>query len=106
MSFEQERRAQQLADVFDALSHPRRVVIVECLLEGEKSVGELVGCERLSPSTQVNISQHLAILRNAGVVKERREGNRVFYRVLPSRLRELISIGNNLVRERVRLLTA
>ncbi len=106
MSLAQEREAQQLAAVFNALSHPRRIVIIKCLLEGEKSVGELVDCERLNPSTQVNMSQNLAILLNAGLVKERREGNRVIYRVLPGRLRDLMNAGDNLLRERLRLLVA
>ncbi len=105
MALEQEREAEQLATIFGALSHPRRLVIVECLLEGEKSVGELVKCERLNPSTQVNMSQHLAILRNTGLVKERREGNRVIYRVLLTRLRDLIRTGDKLTRERIQLLT-
>jgi DNA-binding transcriptional ArsR family regulator len=102
MGLEQERGALDLAAIFDALSHPRRLVIVECLLEGEKSVGELVNCERLSPSTQVNVSQQLSILRGAGLIKQRREGNRVMYRVVPSRLSRLLKAGDDLVRERTR----
>jgi DNA-binding transcriptional ArsR family regulator len=106
MSYEDERQAHRLAELFAALSHPRRVVILNCLLEGEKNVGELSGCERLQPSSQPNMSQHLAILRAAGLVSERREGNRVIYRVASSRIRELIKSGEALSREHLRLLLA
>lgn len=93
MSLEDERQSHRLADVFAALSNPRRVVILNCLLEGEKSVGELWGCERLRPSSQPNMSQHLSILRKAGLVRERRDGARVLYRVTSSHLRTLVKAG-------------
>jgi DNA-binding transcriptional ArsR family regulator len=102
MGLEQDRGALELSTIFDALSHPRRLVIVECLLQGEKSVGELVGCERLRPTTQVNVSQQLAILRSVGLVAQRRDGNHVIYRVVPSRLSKLLRAGEELLRERAR----
>ena len=105
MSLQEERSAQRLADLFGALGHTRRVVIMSCLLEGEKSVGELCGCERLQPNSQPNISQHLATLRNAGLVKERREGTRVFYRIASPHLRSLVKSGLLLTEEN-RLLAA
>jgi DNA-binding transcriptional ArsR family regulator len=102
MGFEEDRGAREVSEVFHALAHPRRLVMVECLLEGEKSVGELAGCKRLHPSTQVNISQQLAILRAAGLVRSRRAGNRVIYRVVGSRLRNLLRAGEALAGERSR----
>jgi len=66
------------AEVFQALSHPTRVAIVEHLDHGELSVGQLsekVGIE------QANASQHLAILRNKHVVQTRKAGNQIFYRL-------------------------
>ncbi|MCI4348093.1 MAG: metalloregulator ArsR/SmtB family transcription factor [Thermoplasmata archaeon] len=104
MSIENERRAQRLAEVFAALSHTRRVEIHNCLLEGEKSVGELCGCERLRPSTQPNMSQHLGILRSAGLVLERREGSRVIYRVSSARIGELIKSADSLTQDHLRQL--
>jgi ArsR family transcriptional regulator len=69
---------QYKAGIFQALSHPTRVGIVEQLRYGEMSVAQL--CERLSVE-QANASQHLAILRNHRIVMTRKEGNQVFYRL-------------------------
>lgn len=104
MSLEDEREAQLIADLFSALSNKRRVVILECLAEGERSVGDLAGCERLTPSTQANMSQHLSILRHVGLVEERRDGNRTFYRLASPRIRELVRAGGKVVRERIEAL--
>jgi DNA-binding transcriptional ArsR family regulator len=61
-----------------ALADPKRLCVLECLASGERSVGELssqVGCQ------VPNMSQHLAVLRSAGLVTTRRDGNTVFYRL-------------------------
>ncbi len=69
---------QYKAGIFQALAHPTRVAIVECLEPGELSVGQLV--ERLGLE-QANISQHLAVLRNKQIVRTRKVGNQIFYRL-------------------------
>jgi ArsR family transcriptional regulator len=66
------------AEVFQALAHPTRVAIVEHLDRGELSVGQL--CEKIGLE-QANASQHLAILRNQGIVQPRKAGNQTFYRL-------------------------
>ncbi|MCI4350308.1 MAG: metalloregulator ArsR/SmtB family transcription factor [Thermoplasmata archaeon] len=101
MALDDERQAHRLAEVFAALSNPRRVVILSCLLEGEKSVGDLWGCERLQPSSQPNMSQHLSILRKAGLVRERRDGARVLYRVASPQLKALVKAGIHLTDEQL-----
>lgn len=106
MTFEEERRAEQVADIFNALSHKRRVVILNCLLDRERSVGELVNCERLEPTRQGTISQHLAVLRRAGLISKRREGNRVIYRVSSPLVRDILKAGGRLMEERIRPLLA
>ncbi|HET6819420.1 MAG TPA: metalloregulator ArsR/SmtB family transcription factor [Candidatus Limnocylindria bacterium] len=61
-----------------ALADAKRLCVVERLADGERSVSELsrdVGCQ------VPNMSQHLAVLRSAGIVASRREGNTVFYRL-------------------------
>jgi Predicted transcriptional regulators len=66
------------AGVFQALGHPTRVAIAECLSRGEMSVSglsEAVGVE------QSNVSQHLAVLRNKYLVETRKDGNQIFYRL-------------------------
>ncbi len=66
------------AEVSKTLSHPIRIAILHLLKGGEKTVNELV--ETLGAS-QSNISQHLAIMRQAQIVKTRRDGVKVYYRV-------------------------
>jgi ArsR family transcriptional regulator len=64
------------AEIFQALAHPTRIHIVECLRSGELSVGailESIGGEA------ANTSQHLAVLRAKQLVVNRKEGNQVFY---------------------------
>jgi ArsR family transcriptional regulator len=64
------------ASVFQALSHPTRIAIVEILRDGPLSARAMQ--ERLGVE-QANLSQHLAILRGKQIVVNRKEGNQVFY---------------------------
>ncbi len=64
------------AAIFQALSHPTRIAIIEQLRNGELSAGAIL--ERLGLH-QANASQHLAILRAKQIVVNRKEGNQVFY---------------------------
>jgi ArsR family transcriptional regulator len=72
-----------------AISHPLRLKILCVLGEKEVSVQDIVECVGTSQS---NISQHLAILRDKGILASRKEANRVFYRVGDSRTLKLISM--------------
>lgn len=64
------------AEVFQALAHPTRIHIAECLQDGEQAVGTLVQRIGIEPA---NLSQHLAVLRAKGLVVNRKEGTQVFY---------------------------
>lgn len=66
------------AEICKTLANPKRLEILNALRRGEVSVGELVRNLRLP---KANVSQHLAMLRSRGVVKARREGLNVYYRV-------------------------
>jgi DNA-binding transcriptional ArsR family regulator len=63
---------------FDALASPTRRRILDALLRGERSVGDLVRVARVS---QPAVSQHLKVLREAGLVDERRDGRFRHYRL-------------------------
>lgn len=66
------------AEVLKTLASPRRLAIIHSLADGPRGVGELaikVG------ATQPNVSQHLAVLRTAGLVEAEREGREVSYRL-------------------------
>lgn len=72
-----------------AMSHPLRLKILCTLGDQEVSVQEIVDYVGTSQS---NISQHLAILRDKGILASRKDANRVFYRVSDSRTLQLIGM--------------
>lgn len=75
-------------DVFRALADPTRCAVFERLAQGgETSVTELKNNFHVS---QPAISQHLSVLRNAGLVVLRREGRNIYYRVQPEGLAPVI----------------
>ena len=74
--------------VFRALADPSRRAIFEQLTRGESAVKDLTARFEIS---QPAVSQHLAALRSAGLVRERREGRLVYYRVEPKGLRPLVA---------------
>jgi DNA-binding transcriptional ArsR family regulator len=73
--------------IFKALADPSRRAIFERLTTGEAAVRDLTARFDIS---QPAVSQHLAALRDAGLVKERRDGRLVYYRVAPKGLRPLV----------------
>ncbi|HWP45449.1 MAG TPA: metalloregulator ArsR/SmtB family transcription factor [Blastocatellia bacterium] len=75
-----------IAARFRVLSEPTRLKILHTLGEGERSVGELV--EAIGGS-QANVSKHLAILLDAGLVSRRRDGVTIYYRVADETVFEL-----------------
>ena len=71
------------AAIAHALADPKRLCVVERLADGERSVSDLsrdIGCQ------VPNMSQHLSVLRSAGLVASRREGSTVFYRLTDTRV--------------------
>jgi rhodanese-related sulfurtransferase/DNA-binding HxlR family transcriptional regulator len=75
-----------LASVAQAMGSGRRAEIVDLLAQGERSVDEIA--REISQSI-ANTSQHLQVLARAGLVRSRREGTRVFYRLAGERVSEL-----------------
>jgi rhodanese-related sulfurtransferase/DNA-binding MarR family transcriptional regulator len=75
-----------LASVAQALGSGRRAEIVDLLAQGERSVEEIA---REIDQSVANTSQHLQVLARAGLVRSRREGTRIFYRLASERVEEL-----------------
>jgi DNA-binding transcriptional ArsR family regulator len=69
--------------VLDALGDPTRRQIFESLKAGPRSVGELAGG---LPVSRPAVSQHLRVLKDAGLVNDRKEGTRRLYRIDPGGL--------------------
>ncbi|MBK7406003.1 MAG: winged helix-turn-helix transcriptional regulator [Phycisphaerales bacterium] len=73
--------------IFKALADPSRRAIFESLTRGEAAVKDLTARFEIS---QPAVSQHLAALKEAGLVADRREGRRAYYRVEPDGMKPLI----------------
>src|SRR3954467_11267749 len=77
-------RSSTTSDVFNAIAEARRRDILDTLIGGEKAVGEIV--DDLSMS-QPQVSKHLRVLSEVGLVRCRADGRRRLYRLEPARLR-------------------
>jgi DNA-binding transcriptional ArsR family regulator len=75
-----------MVDAFAALGEPRRREILRLVTSGELSVGEIA---RRFDVTRPAISQHLRVLKEAGIVTERRHGTKRLYRARPETLADL-----------------
>ena len=76
-------------EVFAALAHPTRRQILQDLKDGELAAGEIAA--RFN-ATGPTISRHLSVLRQAGLVTERRDANRILYSLVTDRL--ALSVGD------------
>ncbi|MBI3676958.1 MAG: metalloregulator ArsR/SmtB family transcription factor [Proteobacteria bacterium] len=76
------------AGIAKALGHPQRLDILEHLAQGERSVDVLAACLHLPIA---NVSQHLRVMRQAGLLASRRDGKRVFYSVADSSVVDLLT---------------
>lgn len=86
---DREEDIQQAAEAMKAIAHPLRLQILCVLGDQEVSVQDIV--DQVGTS-QSNISQHLAILREKGVLATRKDANRVFYRVGDLRVLKLVGM--------------
>jgi ArsR family transcriptional regulator len=82
------------ANLFRVLGHPARVRILELLRDGERSVGSLQAELGLDSG---GTSQQLAALRRIGLVRSRREGTSVYYRVEDKRVFDLLAAGRDII---------
>jgi DNA-binding transcriptional ArsR family regulator len=75
--------------IFRALADPTRRQILQELKTGELAAGEIASC---FPISGPSISRHLSILKAADLISERREGNRILYRLEPEEIAS--AVGN------------
>ncbi|MBN2456530.1 MAG: winged helix-turn-helix transcriptional regulator [Sedimentisphaerales bacterium] len=80
---------EETSEVLKALAHPARLKTVAGLLKDGCNVGHIQKVLGLPQST---VSQHLRVLKNAGIIKGRREGNKTCYRVIDVRVRKIMEI--------------
>jgi len=79
---------------FRVLGDPKRLKILEFLLDGEKPVSEIV--DHLQAS-QGRVSNHLACLRWCGFVATRRDGKFVYYRLADPRVRDVVRLADSII---------
>lgn len=81
------------ARLFRGFAEPSRLLIVEALREGAKTVSEISEATRL---TQPNTSNHLACLLGCGLVTRRQHGRFVYYRLTDDRVEALLALGDEI----------
>src|SRR6516165_5893092 len=79
-------RSSTTSDVFNAIADAHRRDILDALISGEKAVGTIVDD---LPLSQPQVSKHLRVLSEVGLVKRRAEGRRRLYSLEPARLRPM-----------------
>jgi len=81
------------------MAHPKRIHIIKILKSGEKTVSELA---KLTGLPQANVSQHLALLRQFGLLSTRREGTSINYSIADHRIVEACDLVRSCIGERLR----
>lgn len=79
-------KSPAIDDAFRAIADPTRRAVLDLLADGERPVHDLVGRFRM---TQPAMSQHLRVLKRAGLVVDRRAGRERRYRICPDRLKRV-----------------
>ena len=94
-----DRRLYEVhALICQTLANPKRLEIIDNLRRGERSVGDLA--ERLEVS-QSNVSQHLTVMRQNGIVLARREGLNVYYRLASPKIVTACKLMREVLLERL-----
>ncbi len=95
----EEELCRLQAEFCKGMSHPKRIQILNILKQGERSVNELV---EMTGIPQANISQHLSVLRQFGLLETRRAGAKVCYRLADPRIGEACTLVRRAIGERLR----
>ena len=89
---------QLQAELCKSLADPKRLMIIHELRDGTKSVAELAESLGLKQS---NTSQHLAVMRRAGLVIPQRQGNTVYYSLVSSKIAAACDMVRELIAEQL-----
>ena len=84
---------QIVSDLFQVLASPIRLAVLRLLPQGERCVGDVLDDLGIA---QARLSNHLACLRNCGLVRTRREGTFVYYAIADPRVAEIVHLGDDL----------
>ena len=92
------KRFELQAEVLKALAHPARLMMVHALREGELCVCELA---EIAQTERTSVSKHLALLKNAGILRDRKEGLKVYYSLARPCVLNFFECVENVVKSRV-----
>ena len=84
------------ASVCKGLADPKRLLIINAMRDGERSVTQI--CDELS-LPQANVSQHLAVLRDKGLVNTRKDGQRVYYELSSDKIIRAVDLLREVMAE-------
>ena len=87
------------AEFCKGMAHPKRIQILRTLKGGEKTVNELT---KFTGITQSNMSQHLAVLRQLGLLNTRREGTNIYYAISDDRIVEACELVRSCIGDRLK----
>jgi len=93
----QTEQIEQISGLLKTMAHPIRLKILCLLQEREMSVGEL---REVVKTTNANVSQHLTILRNQGIISFRKDANFIYNRISDPKILELIGTMRQLFCQR------
>jgi len=82
-------KEKDLVKIFKALGDETRLKIIESLLDGEKCVCDIIPSTQRTQST---VSIQLAKLESYGVVEARREGRKIYYRIVDRRIKKILNM--------------
>lgn len=102
MNPKQQARLEAKADIFKALAHPSRVLVVQALADGEKCFCELTEMIGADKST---VSKHLSILKQAGIIRDEKRGLMAFYTLQARCVLKFMDCVEAMIAENIRQLT-
>lgn len=89
---------ERIAERFKLLSEPMRLKLIQAMMDGEKNVSELV---EETGGLQANVSKHLGILLEAGVIGRRKQGLKAYYRITDETVFELCDLVCGSIQDRL-----
>src|SRR5919204_5453003 len=95
----QQQKMSLKAKLFRGLGDSTRLSILECLREGEKTTSQIV---TETGQSQSNVSNHLSCLLDCGLVKNRRQGKNIFYKLGDKKVSKLLEESDTILSELAR----
>ncbi|HHN64283.1 MAG TPA: ArsR family transcriptional regulator [Nitrospirae bacterium] len=94
-----KRIFEMQAEVCKTLTNPKRLEIIHALKDGEKNVTELV---EILGIPKANVSQHLSVMKNRGILKSRREGVNIYYSISNPKVIEACNLMREVLTEQLK----